>query len=107
MRLFIYPTKDDFIDFEENPLELKKLDFKEMESQEMVKYNLEWHITEGDFFWIAEFKTLEELQRFVKDCPHPLIFNISIWDNWERFNSKVKKLYKDCMLVELYNDYRE
>lgn len=104
MRLFIYPTKDEFIDFEENPLELKKLDFKEMKSAEMKKYNLEWFITEETVFCIAEFKTLEELENFIKDCPHPLIFNIS---NWERFDSKVKKLYKDCMLVELYNDYRE
>lgn len=102
MRLFIYPTKDEFIDFEENSLELKKLDFKEMESKEMAKYNLEWHIAEGDIFWIAEFKTLEELENFIKDCPYPLIFNISGFD---RFDLEV--IYKDCMLVELYNDYRE
>lgn len=69
----------------------------------------------SDYWYrIRVINTMEDIQRFIKECKHPIIIeknsytNDAIFDFWDGMKAKDIPVIKECSLhITIYNDYVE
>lgn len=68
----------------------------------------------SDYWYkIRVITTMEDLQRFIKECKHPVViekntFTDAVFDYWEGMKAEDVSVAKECPLhLIIYNDYLE
>ena len=68
----------------------------------------------SDYWYkIRVITTMEDLQRFIKECKHPIVieknvYTDAVFDYWEGMKKEDISVAKECPLhLTIYNDYLE